>query len=168
MVSKDSPVKVEHRGSPLGVELIRQMANKTSTVKSRKLQLIVNVKQRIAFFATSSKRKYQSSCPSINWSCLRAHTMLSGFSVGFCNNEEKVICYQLELGKITCDISTECSSCHQGESEEVQTNISHALLRTHVIGGQRSVRIAPPSLPPHHRGPATRDFQSSISVEVLL
>ena len=31
-----------------------------------------------------------------------------------------------------------------------------------VIGGQRSVRIAPPSLPSHHSGPATRDFQSSI------
>ena len=37
----------------------------------------------------------------------------------------------------------------------------------HIIGGQRSVRIAPPSLPPHHSGPATRDFQSSISVEAL-
>ena len=45
---------------------------------------------------------------------------------------------------------------------------SHALLRIHVIGDQRSVRIAPPSLPPHHSGPATRDFHSSISVEVLL
>ena len=29
------------------------------------------------------------------------------------------------------------------------------------------MRIAPPSLPPHHSGPATRDFQSSISVEAL-
>ena len=38
---------------------------------------------------------------------------------------------------------------------------SHALLRIHVIGGQRSVRIAPPSLPPHHSGPATRDFRPS-------
>ena len=37
----------------------------------------------------------------------------------------------------------------------------------HIIGGQRSVRIAPPSLSPHHSGPATRDFQSSISVEAL-
>ena len=25
--------------------------------------------------------------------------IFSGFSVGFCINEEKVICYQLELGK---------------------------------------------------------------------
>ena len=61
-------------------------------------------------------------------------------------NEEKVICFQLELA----DVSTEYSSCHQGESEEVQTNIafqySHALLRIHIIGGQRSVRIAPPSI----------------------
>ena len=69
------------------------------------------------------------------------------------------------------DILTECSSHHQGESEEVRTNVaiySHALLRIHVIGGQRSVRVAPPSLPPHHSGLATRDFQSSISVEALL
>ena len=54
--------------------------------------------------------------------------------------------------------------------EEVRNNVaiySHALLRIHVIGCQRSVRIAPPSLPPHHSGPATRDFQSSISVEAL-
>ena len=37
--------------------------------------------------------------------------------------------------------------------KKVQTNItiySHILLRIHVIGGQRSVRIAPPSLPSHH------------------
>ena len=55
--------------------------------------------------------------------------------------------------------------------KEVQTNVaiySHAVLRIHVIGGQRSVRIAPPTLPPHHSSPPTRDFQSSISVEVLL
>ena len=31
-----------------------------------------------------------------------------------------------------------------------------------------SVRIAPPSLPPHHSDPATRYFQSYIPVEVLL
>ena len=84
---------------------------------------------------------------------------------------DKVICYQLELGKKLADVLTECSSRHQGKSEELQTNIaiySHALLRIHVIGGQRLVRIAPPSLPPHHSGPATRDFQSSIPVEALL
>ena len=59
----------------------------------------------------------------------------------------------------------------QGESEEVWINTaiySHALLRMHVIGVQRSVWIALPFLPPHHSGPATRDFQSSISVEMLL
>ena len=37
----------------------------------------------------------------------------------------------------------------------------------YVIRGQRSVRIAPPFLPPPHSGPTTRDFQSSNSVEVL-
>ena len=54
----------------------------------------------------------------------------------------------------------------RAKMKEVRNNVaiySHALLRIHVIGGQRLVRIAPPSLPPHHSGPATRDFQSSIS-----
>ena len=31
-------------------------------------------------------------------------------------NEEKVICYQLELGKLLADVLTEYSSCHQGKS----------------------------------------------------
>ena len=53
---------------------------------------------------------------------------------------------------------------HGSSSSE---SYSHALLRIHVIGGQRSVRIAPPSLPPHYSCQATRDFQSSISVEAL-
>ena len=47
------------------------------------------------------------------------------------------------------NVSTECSSHHQGESEEVQTNVGIyvcALLRIHVIGGQRLVMIAPPCL----------------------
>ena len=48
------------------------------------------------------------------------------------------------------------------------TSYTHALLRIHVTGGQRLVWIAPPSMRPHHSGPATRDFQSSILVEVLL
>ena len=54
--------------------------------------------------------------------------------------------------------------------KEVRNNVaiySHALPRIHVIGGQRSVRIASPSLPPHHNSPATRDFQSSILIEAL-
>ena len=55
--------------------------------------------------------------------------------------------------------------------KEVRTNItiySHTLLRIHVIGGRRLVRIAPPSLPNHHSDPAMEYFQSSIAVEVLL
>ena len=31
-------------------------------------------------------------------------------------SEEKVICYQLELGKYLADISTQCSIRHQGAS----------------------------------------------------
>ena len=46
--------------------------------------------------------------------------------------------------------------------------VFHSLLRIQVIGGQSSVRIAPPSLPFHHSSPATRDFQCSISNEALL
>ena len=51
--------------------------------------------------------------------------------------------------KQLANVLTECSSRHQGESEEMQTNLtiySHALLRICVIGGQRSVRCS--SLPP--------------------
>ena len=68
------------------------------------------------------------------------------------------------------DLERRLSVVIRAKVKEVQNNVaiySHALPRIHVIGGQRSVRIAPPSLPPHHSGPATRDFQSSISVEAL-
>ena len=47
----------------------------------------------------------------------------------------------------SANVSTECSS-HQDECEGVQTNttiIGHTPLRIHVIGGQRLVRIVPPS-----------------------
>ena len=47
--------------------------------------------------------------------------------------------------KITADVSTECSSRHQGESEGGANKtllFIATLLRIHVIGGQRSVRIA--------------------------
>ena len=59
----------------------------------------------------------------------------------------------------------------RAKSEEVKTNIaihSHALLRIHIHRRSKVVRIAPPSLPPHHSNPATRNFQFSIPVEVLL
>ena len=70
--------------------------------------------------------------------------------------------------KKLADISTKFSSHHQAESEKTANKCcyySHTLLRIHIIGGQRSVKISPPSLL-HHSGSATRDFQSSISVEV--
>ena len=63
-------------------------------------------------------------------------------------------------------VSTKCPSCHQSESEEVWTNTTIYTNALHVIGGQRLIRIAPPSLLPHHSGTATKDFQSSTSVEV--
>ena len=86
-------------------------------------------------------------------------------------SEEKVICYQLELGNKFADVLTQCFNCYPVESEEVRTNAaiySHALLGIHITGGQRLVRIAPPSLSPDHSDPTTSNFQSSISVEVLL
>ena len=93
----------------------------------------------------------------------------SGFSVGCCINREKVYLLPTWVREIV-DVSTECSSRHQSESGRSVNNVaiySQALLRIHVIGGQRSVRIALPFLSPHHSSPATRDFQSSISVEAL-
>ena len=96
---------------------------------------------------------------------LASHTKLEQTSQPL--NREKVICYQLEFRKLLADALVIIKM----KVEEVQTTLlfySHALLRIHVIGGQRSVRIAPPSLPLYHSGPATRDFQSSISVEALL
>ena len=42
----------------------------------------------------------------------------SGFSVGCCIIEKKVICYQLEFGRyIFADVSTECSSRHRHPRE---------------------------------------------------
>ena len=46
--------------------------------------------------------------------------------------------------------------------------LPYTTVRVHVIEGQRLVRITPPFLPPHRSGPATREFQSYISVEVFL
>ena len=90
---------------------------------------------------------------------------VSGFSVGSCTNEQEG--YLLPTW-VSASISTECSSHHQGESEKVWTKCyyyvySHALLKMSL----EAVGIAPPSLPAHHGGPATRDFQS-FSSRVLL
>ena len=85
---------------------------------------------------------------------------------------KKVLCYQLECGKLlprlrlnASVVKSECFSRYQGKSEEV---LLFALLRIHIIGSQRLERFAPPSLPPHLCNPATRDFKSSILVEALL
>ena len=60
--------------------------------------------------------------------------------------KRKVICYQLEFEKYLVNISTECSSRHQVKSENCEQMLlfnSHALLRIHIIGGQRSVGLEP-------------------------
>ena len=83
--------------------------------------------------------------------CINLIFFFSGFSVGFWINEEE--CYLLPTWAWII-----------GESEEVWTNVaiySDPPLRIHIIGAQRPVRIAPPSQPPHHNSPATREFQSS-------
>jgi len=58
----------------------------------------------------------------------------------------KVVCYQLEVGKIFADVSTECSSHHQAKLKKCgQTTVySHALLRIHVNGDQKLIWIALP------------------------
>ena len=66
------------------------------------------------------------SCQRFNWRIQR-YLSCSGFSVDFCINEEKVICYQLELGKYLADVSTECSSRHQGRSEGGGSNLHRPL-----------------------------------------
>ena len=95
----------------------------------------------------------------------------SGFSVGFCINEEEDYLLPTRWENSLPMYRLNASVVIRAKVKEVRTNItiySHTLLRIHIIGGQRSVRIAPPSLPPHHTDPAARDFQSSMSVEALL
>ena len=60
----------------------------------------------------------------------------------------KIICWRFD------------SSCHHTgqkwkKCERYYLYYSHALLRIHVIGSQKSVRIEPPSLPSDHSSPAT-------------
>ena len=96
----------------------------------------------------------------------------SGFSVGFCINEEEGYLLPTIARKITLPtFRLNAPVVIRAKVKEVRTKTSlfiATLLRIHVIRGQRLVRIAPPSLPPHHSDPATRDFQSSIPVEALL
>ena len=64
--------------------------------------------------------------------------------------QREVIGYQLEFGKITLlTFRLNAPVVIRVKVKEVRNNIaiySHALPRIHVIGGQRSVRIAPPCL----------------------
>ena len=50
---------------------------------------------------------------------LQGEDTRNGLSDKNITNEGKVIRFQLELGKQLADVSTECSSRHQGKSEEV-------------------------------------------------
>ena len=70
------------------------------------------------------------------------------------------------FGKLFCDLlliqigRAEKLMRTENEGDEKQVidlewPYSHALLRIHTIGGQKSVRITPPSLPTHHSSPAT-------------
>ena len=85
----------------------------------------------------------------------------SGFSVGCCINREVLLPTWVQ--KITLLTFRLNAPVVIRAKVKVRKNVaiySHALPRIHVIGGQRSMRIAPPSLPPHHSGPAAMDFQS--------
>ena len=110
----------------------------------------------------------------------------------------KIICYQLELGNNLPMFQLQLNApvvirvkVKKGEQTLLFIPMHYWGLMHYIIGGQRLVRIAPPSLPPHHSSPAppslpphhsgpalpslplhlssppTRDFQSSISVEAL-
>ena len=104
--------------------------------------------------------------------CQTSQKSFSDFSVGFCINEEKGYLLPTQARKITLPtFRLNAPVIIRAKVKEVRTNItiySHTLLKIQVIGGLRSVRIAPPFLPPHHSDPAARDFQSSFPVEVLL
>ena len=120
----------------------------------------------ISHFVTLSPRKWMANVMRMEpvrlgnvgttvrstvWGCSPTWQGLSQVSVIFINIEKKVIYYQLELRKNnlpTFDWMLQSSS----KEKEVKP-CSHALLRRHVIGGQMLVRIAPPSLPPHHLPP---------------
>ena len=71
--------------------------------------------------------------------------------------EEEVICYQLKLRNNLPTFRHNVPVVIRVKAKKVPTTVaiySHALLRIHVIEGQRSVRIVPPPppplLPPHH------------------
>ena len=67
--------------------------------------------------------------------------------------EEEVICYQLKLRNNLPTFRHNVSVVIRVKAKKVPTNVaiySHALLRIHVIEGQRLVTIVSPSLPPHH------------------
>jgi len=85
----------------------------------------------------------------------------SGFSVGCCINEEKVYLFNLSLENSLSTFQLNGPIVIRVKVKKCETNTTiyrHALLRICVIGGQRLVRIAPPFLPAHHSGPATRIF----------
>ena len=88
----------------------------------------------------------------------------SGFSVGFCINEEEGYLLPTIARKITC----RCFDWMLQSSSGRKWRGANKHYYSHVIGGQRLVRIAPPFLPPHHSDPVARDFLSSIPVEALL
>ena len=60
--------------------------------------------------------------------------------------------------KITCWCFDWMLHSWSGRKWRSANKCCYALLKIHVIGGQRLVRVALPSLPPHHSGPATWDF----------
>ena len=66
----------------------------------------------------------------------------SGFSVGCCINREVIWKITLPTFRLNAPVI-------RAKVKKVQNNVaiySHALPRIHVIGGPRSVRVAPPSL----------------------
>ena len=74
--------------------------------------------------------------------------IFSGFSVSCCINRERLSVTNLSSGNNLPTFRLNAPVVIRAKVKEVRNNIaiySHALLRICVIGGQRSVRIAPPS-----------------------
>ena len=74
-----------------------------------------NYEKEILYFLSQSTQMY-----TLSWDQLASTDQVFRLHKYLQHIEEKVICYQLELDqKITCRCSTECSSRHQGKSEQM-------------------------------------------------
>ena len=107
----------------------------------------------IHYYSLNSFSTKEANC------CLCTYVLTKGrrdtpqrrLSVTNLSSENNLPTFQLNAPVVIREVVRKC--------ERNTAIYSYALLRIHIIGGQRFVTIAPPSLPPHHSTLATRDFQ---------